>query len=511
MLAASRRAPRQIGVDAHLALVAGASASTRRARAGPYARTVAGAAAGGGRGGVRRARASSARPLPPARGAGRARPAGAGARGPRAPASSRRSGAGRARTTTAGASRVTRGLLANEQRVDDERGERPPAPRAARATTRRTAPRRRAPRARARSRGVGLTAERQGSAAPSGSASSGLKRSSSASGRSTSRWRSTAGRDLDDVVGRHEAAIGETCPRLRAASRCTAARGLAPSSTLGSVARRCARSRSRSRSPRPRRPSRRRLRAPARARAASTHRLARRRAWPARRRGGAAAGSPSRPPRRDSRRPPSAGSGRAAPRAADTCPRTRSGSASRSRGTMSPSGCGVPSIVTWLSCIASSSAACVFGGVRLISSASRTLVKTGPGRKTSSPPRSVIVPVRSEGSMSGVNCTRRNSSAERARGRVREQRLRHAGHALEQHVAADEQRRQRDPRPRAPGRRRPCRPRASMRSRSSITAAILPRHARGCVRLRARRHRSLAGRASAAASRPGRRASSLPR
>jgi hypothetical protein len=38
----------------------------------------------------------------------------------------------------------------------------------------------------------------------------------------------------------------------------------------------------------------------------------------------------------------------------------------------------------WASCIASSRAAWVFGGVRLISSASRTLVKTGPGRKARS-------------------------------------------------------------------------------------------------------------------------------
>ena len=34
--------------------------------------------------------------------------------------------------------------------------------------------------------------------------------------------------------------------------------------------------------------------------------------------------------------------------------------------------------MTWRSCIASSRAACVFGGVRLISSASRMLVKIGP-------------------------------------------------------------------------------------------------------------------------------------
>ena len=41
-------------------------------------------------------------------------------------------------------------------------------------------------------------------------------------------------------------------------------------------------------------------------------------------------------------------------------------------------------MVTWCSCIASSSADCVLGGVRLISSASTMLLKIGPGMKTSS-------------------------------------------------------------------------------------------------------------------------------
>src|SRR5262249_5284240 len=59
----------------------------------------------------------------------------------------------------------------------------------------------------------------------------------------------------------------------------------------------------------------------------------------------------------------------------------------------SGSGRATPSTLTWRSCIASSSAACVLGGVRLISSASRRLVNTGPGRNASSPARNVIVPV----------------------------------------------------------------------------------------------------------------------
>ena len=71
-----------------------------------------------------------------------------------------------------------------------------------------------------------------------------------------------------------------------------------------------------------------------------------------------------------------------------------------------------PSTVTWCSCIDSSSAAWVFGGVRLISSASSRPVKIGPGRKTNSASfwSYTKAPVTSDGNRSGVNCTRRNSS-----------------------------------------------------------------------------------------------------
>ena len=48
----------------------------------------------------------------------------------------------------------------------------------------------------------------------------------------------------------------------------------------------------------------------------------------------------------------------------------------------SGSGRGVPSTETWRSSMASSSAACVFGGVRLISSASSRFVKIGPSRNS---------------------------------------------------------------------------------------------------------------------------------
>ena len=110
----------------------------------------------------------------------------------------------------------------------------------------------------------------------------------------------------------------------------------------------------------------------------------------------------------DSRTRCAAGTGRAAPRAAGRCPRTRSGSASRGRGTAARAGAWSPSTVTWRSCIASSSAACVFGGARLISSARRRLAKTGPGRNSKSASRwfQIDEPVTSDGSRSGVNCTR---------------------------------------------------------------------------------------------------------
>src|SRR6266702_5657814 len=67
-----------------------------------------------------------------------------------------------------------------------------------------------------------------------------------------------------------------------------------------------------------------------------------------------------------------------------------------------------PSTVTCRSSMASSSAAWVFGGVRLISSASRRLVNTGPSRKRKEPSLcwKIIWPSTSEGIRSGVNWTR---------------------------------------------------------------------------------------------------------
>ena len=69
-------------------------------------------------------------------------------------------------------------------------------------------------------------------------------------------------------------------------------------------------------------------------------------------------------------------------------------------------------MLTWPSPIASSSAAWVFGGVRLISSASSSWVNTGPGRNCISAVRWSYMgaPITSDGSMSGVNWMRAKSS-----------------------------------------------------------------------------------------------------
>ena len=81
-----------------------------------------------------------------------------------------------------------------------------------------------------------------------------------------------------------------------------------------------------------------------------------------------------------------------------------------------------PAVVTWRSCIACSRAAWVFGGVRLISSASTMLAKTGPGtkrndrRRVAASSSRISVPVMSPGIRSGVNWMRENErSSTRAR------------------------------------------------------------------------------------------------
>src|SRR6266508_1208945 len=76
-----------------------------------------------------------------------------------------------------------------------------------------------------------------------------------------------------------------------------------------------------------------------------------------------------------------------------------------------------PSTVTCCSCMHSSSADCVLGEARLISSTRRRLAKTGPGLNWNSFERwlNMFTPVTSDGNRSGVNCMRENeTSSDRA-------------------------------------------------------------------------------------------------
>ena len=108
----------------------------------------------------------------------------------------------------------------------------------------------------------------------------------------------------------------------------------------------------------------------------------------------------------------------------------------------------LPCTVTRCSCIASSSADCVFGGVRLISSASTMFAKIGPGvntmcrRPVSGSSWMMSVPVMSLGIRSGVNWMRENLRSSTCAIVWIEQRLRESRHADDQAVAAGEQRQQ---------------------------------------------------------------------
>ena len=105
------------------------------------------------------------------------------------------------------------------------------------------------------------------------------------------------------------------------------------------------------------------------------------------------------------------------------------------------SGCVSPSTVTWRSSIASSSADCVFGDARLISSASTTLANTAPGRNSKSlrVRSQTETPVTSDGSRSGVNWMRRHVPPIERAMRLGERRLADAGHVLDEEVALGEQ------------------------------------------------------------------------
>ena len=95
--------------------------------------------------------------------------------------------------------------------------------------------------------------------------------------------------------------------------------------------------------------------------------------------------------------------------------------------------------------MASSSADCVFGGVRLISSASSTLAKIGPCTKVqvrwpeTGSSSMMSVPVMSVGIRSGVNWMRLNIRPKHLGHGSHQQRFRRAGQAGDQAVAADEQ------------------------------------------------------------------------
>ncbi len=102
-----------------------------------------------------------------------------------------------------------------------------------------------------------------------------------------------------------------------------------------------------------------------------------------------------------------------------------------------------PSTVTCRSAIASSSADCVFGIARLISSTSRTFANTGPGRNSNSRSRGSQIesPVTSVGCRSGVHWMRLDARAvDRAGERPRQHRLGRARDVLEQHVPATRER-----------------------------------------------------------------------
>ena len=106
----------------------------------------------------------------------------------------------------------------------------------------------------------------------------------------------------------------------------------------------------------------------------------------------------------------------------------------------------VPSTVVWPSSMHSSSADCVLGEARLISSPMTMLLNTGPGRNSNSwlPVRKMLTPVRSLGSRSGVNWMRPHVAVDAAGDRLGERRLADAGHVLDQQVALGQQDGERD-------------------------------------------------------------------
>ena len=108
---------------------------------------------------------------------------------------------------------------------------------------------------------------------------------------------------------------------------------------------------------------------------------------------------------------------------------------------LSGSACEVPSTVTRRSCIASSSAAWVLAGARLISSPSTRSPKIGPGRKLKLPGAGQQAHAGDVGRHQvGRELDAAELEPERQAERPHQQRLGGAGHAFEQHVAARQQR-----------------------------------------------------------------------
>ena len=100
----------------------------------------------------------------------------------------------------------------------------------------------------------------------------------------------------------------------------------------------------------------------------------------------------------------------------------------------------VPSTETWRSCIASSSADCVRGVARLISSTSRTFVNTGPWTKRRPAGSNRLAPVTSVGQQVGRALDAGGVERRGPGDGAGEQRLAGARDVLEQHVAVGEQR-----------------------------------------------------------------------
>ena len=101
-------------------------------------------------------------------------------------------------------------------------------------------------------------------------------------------------------------------------------------------------------------------------------------------------------------------------------------------------------LVTVRSCMASSSADCVFGVARLISSASTRLAKIGPGLEAQRL-RAAVVGLHDHaaddvgGHQVGRELDARILQVQHARQRAQQRGLAQAGNAFEQHVAAGEQ------------------------------------------------------------------------